>query len=281
MAKHTEKDVLLDHEYDGIQELDNRLPPWWLYMFYISIIWAAVYLIHYHVLGTGDSSYVEYMKEIDPNWKPPAAESGFSIGYKSPFSARDDLTPLKRAELARLASLDLKRKDSEQTANVSDLGFEELILAAMKVSNSEDLDKLKNAFPAIWQKYEAIAENRKVEPTAEVPAEPVAEISPLTDEASLAAGKSTFITNCATCHGQSGEGGIGPNMTDEYYLHGSGMTNTVSVIKNGVPAKGMISWRGILNEQQILEVASYIQTLQGTNPPNGKAPQGEKIIAAE
>ena len=93
--------------------------------------------------------------------------------------------------------------------------------------------------------------------------------------------KEGYNTNCATCHGQSGEGGIGPNMTDDYYIHGAGMNNTIQVIKSGVPAKGMISWRGILKEPQILEVASYIMTLQGTNPPNAKAAQGEKIVANE
>ena len=70
-------------------------------------------------------------------------------------------------------------------------------------------------------------------------------------------------------------------MTDDYYLHGAGMNNAIRTIKNGVPAKGMISWRGILKDQQILEVASYIQTLPGTNPSNAKASQGEKIVANE
>lgn len=281
MAKQSEKEVLLDHNYDGIQELDNRLPPWWLYLFYISIIWSVVYLIHYHILGTGDSSYAEYMKEMDPEWRPPATESGFSIGYKSPYYAREDLTPFKRVEIARLAVLAEKSKGGTELPSVSDLNFEDLILAAMDVSSAEELEKLKSAFPDIWQKYETGIKDKGSDSPAAIAAEPVVEIEPLTDEASLASGKNIFITNCATCHGQAGEGGIGPNMTDDYFLHGSSMTNTVSIINSGVPAKGMISWRGILKEQQILEVASFILTLRGTNPPKGKAPQGEKIIAAE
>ena len=58
------KDELLDHDYDGIQELDNELPPWWLWLFYITIIWAVVYMIYFHVLGTGPSSAEEYRAEM-------------------------------------------------------------------------------------------------------------------------------------------------------------------------------------------------------------------------
>ena len=62
MAKTNEKDVLLDHNYDGIQELDNDLPPWWLWLFYFTNIWSVIYIVHYHVKDTGDSSEVEYLK---------------------------------------------------------------------------------------------------------------------------------------------------------------------------------------------------------------------------
>jgi cytochrome c oxidase cbb3-type subunit 3 len=65
-------------------------------------------------------------------------------------------------------------------------------------------------------------------------------------------------------------------MTDDYWIHGAGMSSVAHIIKVGVPAKGMISWRATLKEQQILEVGSYILTLHGTNPANGKKPQGEK-----
>ena len=218
---------------------------------------------------------------MDPEWQPPAAASGFSIGYKSPYYSGEDLTPLKRVEIARLALMAEKSKGAGELPGVSELNFEDLILAAMDVSTAEELEKLKSSFPDIWQKYESNIKGKGDGSPAVAAAEPAVEIDPLTDEASLASGKSIFITNCATCHGQAGEGGIGPNMTDDYFIHGPGMTNTVSIIEKGVPAKGMISWRGILKEQQILEVASYILTLRGTNPPNGKAPQGEKIIAAE
>ena len=59
-----EHKILMDHEYDGIQELDNNLPPWWVWMFYATIVFAVVYLFNYHILKTGDLQYQAYDKEI-------------------------------------------------------------------------------------------------------------------------------------------------------------------------------------------------------------------------
>lgn len=282
MTKKKEKDVLLNHDYDGIQELDNDLPPWWLWLFYLTIIWGALYMLYYHVLGTGDSSAVEYLKEIDPNYKVGTQSAGFSIGYHSPLSEReDDLTPLSRLQLTQAREkeeavrLAEEKARGEGSVNLKDLSFEEIILAAMEVAKPEDLNKLQSAFPDISDKYLKESSTTKTEAPAKKEEEIV--IEPLTDEASLASGEAIFLANCATCHGKLGEGGIGPNFTDEYFLHGPTLGNMITVIKNGVAAKGMISWRGILKEEQILEVASYILTLRGTNPPNAKAPQGEKV----
>lgn len=96
-----------------------------------------------------------------------------------------------------------------------------------------------------------------------------------TDTASLAAGKQIFITSCAVCHGHNGEGLIGPNMTDPYWIHGGKIADLVKVINEGVLVKGMIPWKTTLSPDQINQVASYILSLQGTNPPNGKAPEGD------
>ncbi len=103
----------------------------------------------------------------------------------------------------------------------------------------------------------------------------------LTDNESLNAGKEIFKLNCAVCHLQEGQGLVGPNLTDEYWIHGGGYKDVVTLIRNGVPAKGMISWKTQISKQQILEVASYIMTMQGTNPPNPKAPEGEQYILEE
>jgi cytochrome c oxidase cbb3-type subunit 3 len=66
-------------------------------------------------------------------------------------------------------------------------------------------------------------------------------------------------------------------MADNYYIHGGGINDLMATIINGVPIKGMISWKGILNDEQMTQVASYMMSLRGTNPPNQKAPQGELV----
>lgn len=186
MAKKKVVDELLEHEYDGIQELDNDLPPWWLYLFYFSIVFAVVYMLHYHVLGTGPSSAEQYANEM------AAAEARFA-------------------------------------------------------ATTDGGDGMS------------------------------ADLEPLTSEAALAAGKDIYTVNCMPCHGTQGEGGVGPTFADPYWIHGGQMADLVRIINNGVPAKGMISWKPILNPQQIQQVASYILTFEGTNPPNMKEPQGEKV----
>lgn len=285
MAKSDEKDVLLDHNYDGIQELDNDLPPWWLWLFYITIIWSVIYMIHYHVIGTGDSSEVEYLKEMDPEWAGITEKAGFSLEYRSPFyKSTWELTPLTRVQMALAQEKEAAILLAEQKAmgevsiSLTDISFNEIIMAAMSAANPEDMEKLQTAFPEIWDAYQKGGGGEEETQTeATIVEKPELVLKPLTDVASLASGETIFMTNCATCHGKLGEGGIGPNFTDDYFIHGNTIGNMVTIINNGVPAKGMISWRAILKDRQIQEVASYIQTLVGTNPPNAKAPQGEKV----
>jgi cytochrome c oxidase cbb3-type subunit 3 len=186
------KDELLDHEYDGIQELDNELPPWWLWLFYITIIWSVVYMVYYHVLGTGPSSAEEYQMEL------ARAETM----YQQPGGD-----------------------------------------AAASVEGQESAQK----------------------------------IVALTDAQSLEEGMTIFGKNCVPCHGTAGEGTIGPNLTDDYWIHGATMKDMVNTITNGIPAKGMISWAPVLEPDEIVKVASYIRSLHNTNPPNAKAPEGEKV----
>jgi mono/diheme cytochrome c family protein len=96
----------------------------------------------------------------------------------------------------------------------------------------------------------------------------------LIDAPSLKAGAETFKNLCAACHGQSGEGMVGPNFADKFWLHGGEFKDLCKVIVEGVPEKGMISWAGQLSGDQIKQVASYILSLEGSNPPNQKAAQG-------
>jgi cytochrome c oxidase cbb3-type subunit III len=102
---------------------------------------------------------------------------------------------------------------------------------------------------------------------------------PLTEAARLEAGKATYLQNCAACHGQQAEGMVGPNLTDAYWLHGGEVNEIFRTVKYGVTSKGMVAWQGKLSDDQILEVASFILSVQGTNPANAKAPQGEKAPA--
>lgn len=173
------------HDFDGIQEYDNDLPPWWKTMFYVSIVFAVGYMLHFHVFNTGALQTEEYEAEM------------------------------------------------EQAA-----------LFAAK--NAED-------------------------PNA------VTDYKVLTEAAALESGKSIYAQNCAACHGPEGQGTVGPNLTDEYWLHGGDVNDIFKTVKFGVPAKGMVPWQGKLTKDQILEVSSYILSLQGTNPPNAKEPQGEKM----
>lgn len=101
-------------------------------------------------------------------------------------------------------------------------------------------------------------------------------VKELDDAETIGDGKNIFSTNCSPCHGMNGEGTVGPNLTDENWVHGGGIKNIFKTIKYGVPAKGMLSWQQQMNPKQIQAVANYVLTLKGTNPPNGKAPEGEK-----
>ncbi len=179
-----ESDVATDHDYDGIRELDNSLPPWWVYMFYATIVFAVVYLI-YFTYGGGPNQKAEYENAI--------------------AQAQQQKTEM------------LKK-------------------------NAANID-----------------ENSVVV---------------LTDASLISKGKGAFVTKCAACHGQNGEGGVGPNLTDEYWIHGGGIKNVFKTIKYGVQEKGMISWQNQMNPSEMQQVASYILTLKGTNPANAKAPQG-------
>jgi len=183
-----EEDILLDHNYDGIKELDNHLPPWWKWLFYISIVWSLVYLLVYHVF---------------------------------------DLLPLSAEEYNR------------------SIAKAEAALEAQKASAPSA----------------AIDENN---------------VTVTTDESDLAQGETIFKRQCAVCHQQDGGGNVGPNLTDNYWLHGGSIGNIFHTIKYGVPEKGMISWESQLSPTDMRDVASYIKVkLVGSQPANPKEPQGE------
>jgi len=99
---------------------------------------------------------------------------------------------------------------------------------------------------------------------------------------SLAAnGKALFATNCSACHGANGEGTIGPNLTDRFWLHGGEIKNIFKTVKYGVPEKGMVPWEQTLTPAQIAEVSNFILTLRDSKPANPKGAEGVEVVAYE
>lgn len=177
----------LHHEADGIKELDNLLPRWWVWLFWLCNVFGAAYLLYYHVFNAGDLQAAAYERE---------AKAG---------------------------------------------------------------DALKNAALA---KFESS----------------LASLEPSKDSAILARGATVFTTYCAPCHRPDGGGLVGPNLTDDYWIHGSTYGDSLKIIINGVPEKGMLSWRGVLKPDEIQAVASHIYTLRGTKPPNPKLPENQQPV---
>jgi len=217
MSEH--EDVPHD-DYDGIREMNNSMPRWWVYLFFVSIIISVVYMVYYHVLKVGYLQEDEWRREIDPTFVRITAADQKLLGilpqYRSPLYAPDgNRTP-------RFLALSKPQKAT--------------------VFLTHETDTLT---------YVAIA-----------------------DPTQLADGERTFKNICSQCHGRLGEGGVGPNLTDDYWLHGGAISDVVRSAKYGYPAKGMVPWQGTLKEAEIINVASYILTLRGTNPPNARPPQG-------
>lgn len=177
----------LKEDYDGISELNNPAPPWFMFMFYGTILFAIIYFIRFSVLGYGPTQDREY---------------------------RNDMTQLE----------------------------------------------------AQWKANSLLAENNVDENT----------VTLLKDQAKLVEAKQEFIAKCAACHGENGQGINGPNLTDAYWKHGNSVKEIFKTIKYGVLDKGMVAWGENISPPKIRALASYIISLQGTNPKDAKAPEGEK-----
>ncbi len=95
------------------------------------------------------------------------------------------------------------------------------------------------------------------------------------DPQSIEKGKAVFATRCASCHGMEGEGVVGPNLTDKYWIHGGALTAIVKTIEEGVPAKGMVPWKSLLSRDEIHQVAVFVKSLEGKKVSNPKKPEGE------
>lgn len=100
----------------------------------------------------------------------------------------------------------------------------------------------------------------------------------LSDIEAMEVGKKNYMQYCVACHAQQGEGGIGPNLTDKYWIHSKGkVPGILKAIRLGFPNKGMPPWGNVVAADDQLALAAYVVSLQGTNPSNGKKPEGEPV----
>jgi cytochrome c oxidase cbb3-type subunit 3 len=97
------------------------------------------------------------------------------------------------------------------------------------------------------------------------------------DTGTREAGRQVYVNNCAACHREDGGGSIGPNLTDDYWLHGARPTEILTTVNTGVLDKGMPAWGEVLKPADVQHVVAYVTTLHGTHPPNPKEPQGSKV----
>ncbi len=187
MKKDKELDVnLLDHDYDGIRELDNPLPNWWLITFLFTIFFSFIYYIHYEFLAG------------------PSLDEELEVA--------------------------LNRIKVLQTAHGGNqMGDDDLLAFIQKESLS-------------------------------------------------GSGAEIYAGKCSMCHGAELQGLIGPNLTDSFWLHGKGqLTDIYKVVKDGVPAKGMPPWDGLLTPGDIARVTQFIHSKIGSQPNNPKAPEGVEV----
>jgi cytochrome c oxidase cbb3-type subunit III len=175
------------HVYDGIEELDNQLPRWWVWTFLGSVIFATGYWLYYHGFDQGQLPSEEY-----------AAQQAVELA----------------AEAERL------KKSGEITP--------ELLMTLAK------------------------------------------------DPGTIAQGKATYDTVCVSCHAEGGKGNIGPNLTDDAWLHGGDPVAVYKIVNEGFLAKQMPAWGKQLGEEKTRSVVAYVLTIKNTNVPGGKAPQGDK-----
>lgn len=187
MSAHEPDENKVIHEVDGIQEYDNKLPNWWLYTLYGSILFSAGYWFHYQTSGFGDLPTAEY-----------------------------------RVDMEKAAAVEAAR------------------IKAAGVMTPEALVALSK------------------------------------DKVTIDQGRQVFVATCVACHRGDGGGVVGPNLTDDFWIHGASPDSVLKTITSGVPDKGMPAWGPQLGIDRVRAVTAYVISLRGTNVGNGKAPQGER-----
>jgi len=179
-----QQDTVMDHEFDGIQEFDNRLPNWWLWLMWGSMVFALLYWAFFHTLGVG-------------------------------------VLPVERFEM------EMQVAQEVQLARALEAGIDNEFFVMM----SQNEDK--------------VAEGREI-----------------------------FVKHCVACHLDQGQGSVGPNLTDGYWIHGCEPMQMLKTVNDGVAAKGMPAWMNQLGPTRVHAVLSYVLTIKD-NEVAGKAPEGE------
>ena len=303
-----EKDKLMHHEFDGIHELDNDLPSWWVWLFILCILNAIAYIGYYHVYQDGNTMQNEYQAEI------AQAEAA----YKLRLENLDKLPANERQEF--LASLGANVFQSNCVLCHGDKGQGSVgpnltDNFALHAYDDQSLDRviregvISRGMPA-WEKtlnkvdrqavtaYVATLTNTNVKgkaPQGHDLSKGVEAFKKAADASKIAvtevkkelsaADKETFIatkgpelyaSKCLACHGDKGQGIIGPNLTDNFIKNGTTKADMQKVIENGIPATAMVAWKAQLSELEIETLTEYIWSLKGKNIP-GKAPEGKEV----
>lgn len=184
-----EGQIIEGHQYDGIQEFDNPMPGWWIWIFVLTGVFAV-----YYVIGI---------------------QTGFINTYE------DDL----QENLAELEAIRADFAAAQPAFSVDEASLAEYVGKADKIS----------------------------------------------------AGAEHYAAQCAACHGAEGQGLIGPNLTDKYWVKGGTNTDIYTIISKGSLEKGMPPWEGVYTQEQRAEILAFIRSLEGTNPANAKAAEGELV----
>ncbi|MBP6630411.1 MAG: c-type cytochrome [Kofleriaceae bacterium] len=97
------------------------------------------------------------------------------------------------------------------------------------------------------------------------------------NQATLSVGRDVFARNCISCHTEDGRGLVGPNLTDDFQIHGASRVDLYTTIRKGVVEKGMIAWGPVLQPDELIAVAGFVSTLRHSNVAGGKAAEGAKV----
>lgn len=111
-----------------------------------------------------------------------------------------------------------------------------------------------------------------------VPPSPADLLAGAANPETLEVGRSRFARTCASCHGDHAQGLIGPNLTDDRWIHGGTVEQIFQSVAKGWPAKGMPPWGRAVKPEELAALVSYVRSIQGTNPPNARAPEGDPVV---